>query len=433
MLFVLVEHVSGQTEEGSRKYRRPALNEERCQQEQQQSRKKSPVNPVGDQPLNHICLCSLGVERGVNSRASRLAGSGCELQQVCGQSKVKVKRCRSQVAGYSLLLCSTLMRSRERLTVGSYGVSAEVSRSPSAALKRFSWGVLVYFIAVILWGSIVRATGSGAGCGDHWPLCNGTMIQHSARIDTVIEFTHRITSGLSFFAVLALLWWTLASTARGHLARAAAVAAAVFTIVEAALGAFLVKLGLTAQSQSPLRAPYLALHLTNTLLLLAALTLTAHLLSRRSGYLRGEIRVVAPAGAIASIFVVLIVGVTGSLAALGDTLFPATSLGSALSQDFSATSAWLVRWRWTHPTVAFVACVILIWLLVRAPRRSTHWDNRALSALVLILLVAQYALGILDVAFLAPVWMQIAHLLGADLLWVALVELAARMALEPIR
>ncbi len=309
---------------------------------------------------------------------------------------------------------------------------AQTHHLPSLALRRFAWGVLAYFNAVILWGGLVRATGSGAGCGDHWPLCNGTVIQHSARIDTMIEFTHRMTSGLSFFSVVALLWWTFARTVRGHLARIAAIAAVAFTLIEAALGAFLVKLGLTAQSQSPLRAPYLALHLTNTLLLLATLTLTAHLLSRRTGYQRGKIHFKAPFGAIASIIVVLIVGVTGSLAALGDTLFPASSLGEALTKDFSATSGWLVRWRWTHPTVAVVASIFLVWLLVRAARRSTHWDNRGLSALVLILLAAQYALGILDVVFLAPVWLQIAHLLGADLLWAALVVLVARLTLEPI-
>jgi cytochrome c oxidase assembly protein subunit 15 len=247
----------------------------------------------------------------------------------------------------------------------------------------------------------------------------------------MIEFTHRITSGLSFFSVVALLWWTFARTARGHLARGAAIASVAFTLIEATIGAFLVKLGLTAQSQSPLRAPYLALHLTNTLLLLAALTLTAHLLSRRNGYLRGQVRFVAPFGAIASIVVVLIVGVTGSLAALGDTLFPATSLGAALTQDFSATSGWLVRWRWTHPTVAVLASVFLIWLLLRAAKQRAHWDNHGLSMLVLILLAAQYALGVLDVFFLAPVWLQIAHLLGADLLWVALVVLVARLTLEP--
>jgi cytochrome c oxidase assembly protein subunit 15 len=311
-------------------------------------------------------------------------------------------------------------------------ISKQADRYPSVALRRFAWAVLAYFIAVILWGALVRATGSGAGCGDHWPLCNGTVIQHSPRTDTMIEFTHRITSGISFFSVVALLWWTFAGTMRGHLARTTAAAAVAFTIIEAALGAFLVKLGLTAQSRSPLRAPYLALHLTNTLLLLAALALTAHLLSRRSGYLRDRIHFVAPFGAVASVVVLLIVGVTGSLAALGDTLFPATSLGAALTQDFSPSSGWLVRWRWTHPTVAFVACIFLIWLLVRAAQRRTHWDNRGLSALVLILLAAQYVLGVLDVAFLAPVWLQIMHLLGADLLWAALVVLAAHLTLEPV-
>lgn len=311
----------------------------------------------------------------------------------------------------------------------------QTAKAPSGALTRFAWYVLVYSIAVILWGAVVRATGSGAGCGDHWPLCNGTVMQHAPRVDTMIEFSHRITSGFSFLFVAGLAAWTFAATARGHLARWFAAAAVVFVLLEAILGALLVKLGLTAQSQSPLRAPYLALHLTNTLLLVAALTLTAHFLGRQSGFLRREIRVTAPAGAIACVVALLIVGVTGSLAALGDTLFPASSLGSALSADFSATSGWLVRWRWTHPTVAFVACAFLIWLAVRALRRSTHgaghWDNRGLAALVLALLAAQLVLGVLDVVLLAPVGLQIAHLLGADVLWAALVVLAARLTIEP--
>jgi cytochrome c oxidase assembly protein subunit 15 len=310
-------------------------------------------------------------------------------------------------------------------------IPVDSQRLPSPALRRFAWGVLVYFIAVILWGTLVRATGSGAGCGNHWPLCNGTVLQHSASMNTLIEFVHRITSGLSFFSAVALLVWTFAGTVRGHLARAAAVATVAVTLIEAVLGAFLVKLGLTAQSQSPLRPAYLALHLTNTLLLLAALTLTAHLLSRRKGYLRGSVRLVAPFGALASVIVVMIVGVTGSLAALGDTLFPATSLGSALVQDFSANSGWLVRWRWTHPTVAFVASIFLIWLLVRAAQRTTHWDNRGISALVLLLLAGVYVLGVLDVVLLAPLWVQVAHLLGADTLWASLVVLTARLTLQP--
>jgi cytochrome c oxidase assembly protein subunit 15 len=320
--------------------------------------------------------------------------------------------------------------------MSSAAVSVDQNRLPSVALRRFAWGVLAYFIAVILWGTLVRATGSGAGCGNHWPLCNGTVVQHSASIETMIEFTHRITSGLSLFSVIGLLVWTITGTVRGHLARAAAIASVAFTLVEAIIGALLVKLGLTAQSQSPLRPAYLALHLTNTLLLLAALTLAAHLLSRDRGFLRSEIRLTAPFGAVAAVFGVMIVGVTGSLAALGDTLFPATSLGTAFAQDFSATSGWLVRWRWTHPTIAVFASIILIWILVRAARQSkqgtSHWDNRPLCALVLWLLAAQFVLGILDVVLLAPLGLQVVHLLGADLLWAALVVLTARLTLEPV-
>jgi cytochrome c oxidase assembly protein subunit 15 len=319
---------------------------------------------------------------------------------------------------------------------------------PSAALRRFAWAVLVYFIAVILWGTLVRATGSGAGCGDHWPLCNGTVFQYSPSVQTMIEFTHRLTSGISLFAVVGLVAWTFQGTVRGHLARSAAAAAVAFTLIEAILGALLVKLGLTAQSLSPLRPAYLALHLANTLLLLAALTLTAHLLSRREGYLRGSVRLVAPFGAAACIFVVMIVGVTGSLAALGDTLFPASSLDQALSQDFSPTSGWLVHWRWMHPAVAFIASIFLIWLLFHAAQQPAsrtpafrtqeksgpaagQWDNRRLSAQVLLLLASVYTLGVLDVVLLAPLWVQVAHLLGADTLWVSLVVLTARLTIEP--
>lgn len=309
-------------------------------------------------------------------------------------------------------------------------LSAE--RLPSPALRRYAWLVLAYFIAVILWGGVVRATGSGAGCGDHWPLCNGTVMQHSPRVDTLVEFTHRVTSGISFFSALGLLIWTWMGTVRGHLARAAAAAAVAFTLVEAILGALLVKLGLTAHSTSPLRAPYLALHLTNTLLLLAALTLAAHFLSRRGGYLRREIRLVAPFAPVAGLVLLLMVGVTGSLAALGDTLFPAASLTAALTKDLSATSSWLVRWRWTHPAIAVLASLFLAWMVLRA-LRSQRRNGRGLTGLVLALIAAQCALGLLDVVLLAPVWLQIAHLLGADLLWSALVVLAAKLTLEPLK
>jgi cytochrome c oxidase assembly protein subunit 15 len=301
--------------------------------------------------------------------------------------------------------------------------------SESKALNRYAWIVLAYNVLVILWGAAVRATGSGAGCGDRWPLCNGTVIQHYPTAATLIEFAHRASSGVALVAVIGLLVWTFRATPRRHLARAAAIAALVLTLNEALLGALLVLLGKVAQDQSGSRAVYLALHLTNTLLLLAALALTAHFLSRKLGFMRGSVELQAPAVALIGLAAVLIVGVSGSLAALGDTLFPAASLRAAFLQDFSSNSSWLVRLRWIHPAVSLIAGAFLLWLVYHGARTVMH---RRLSITVAGLLLFQYVLGLADVALLAPTSMQMAHLLGADLLWIALVVLAARLFLPAI-
>ncbi len=302
---------------------------------------------------------------------------------------------------------------------------------PSPALRRFAWGVLAYFIATILWGTVVRATGSGAGCGDHWPLCNGTVMQSAPSVQTMIEFAHRITSGLDGILVVILLFWTFRGTVKGHLARYTAAASFFFTITEGALGAMLVKLGYTAQSHAPMRAPFLALHLANTLMLVAVLAMTAHMLGRTVAYRWRDVRLTNPFGTTIGMLAVMVVGITGSMAALGDTLFPPTSLSEGLQQDISGNSEWLLRWRWTHPTVAIVASIFLIWLLIRAARRGGPWDNRKLSGFVVALLALQYVLGAADVYLLAPVWMQVIHLLGADIVWSALVVLTARLTLLP--
>lgn len=307
-------------------------------------------------------------------------------------------------------------------------IPAASTTRPPAALRRFAWAVLAYNVAVIVWGSAVRSTGSGAGCGDHWPLCNGTVVQHHPALATLIEFAHRATSGIDLICVLALLAWTLIAVPCRHLARACAIAVLILTLNEALLGALLVLLGHTAQDRSPSRAIYLALHLTNTLLLVAALTLTAHFLSRRDGAMRGTLTVRAPGLALTGLIATLIVGVTGSLAALGDTLYPAHNLLTAIAQDFSPGSSWLLQIRWLHPAISLIAGAFIVWLVTRSLRQP---DHRALAIGVLLLLALQYLLGLADIALLAPTWMQMLHLLGADLLWIALVVLAARTCLIP--
>ena len=307
-------------------------------------------------------------------------------------------------------------------------VQPAAMQSPPQPLIRFAWFVLAYNVLVILWGALVRATGSGAGCGNHWPLCNGQVIPQSPQIATIIEFTHRAMTGGTIFLIIGLLVWTFRATPRGHLARIAAVASTVLLINEAFLGALLVKLGYVVNDQSPGRFIVLPIHLANTLLLLAALTLTAGFLARnlqrRNLRVDRSLLVMALLGLAASI----LVGVSGSLAALGDTLFPSTSLSAAMAQDFAASSNWLIRLRWIHPASAFVAGAFVQLLIVRSLLRPLPKYVRTLAITTGALLLSQIAIGFADVLLLAPTWMQIVHLLGADLYWIALVLLSSATA-----
>src|SRR5829696_8162535 len=104
----------------------------------------------------------------------------------------------------------------------------------------YAWAVLAYNLLVILWGAYVRATGSGAGCGSHWPLCNGEVVPRAAAAQTLIEFTHRATSGLALLAVVALVAWVFQAFPRRHPARKGAASSLVLILTEAAVGAGLV-------------------------------------------------------------------------------------------------------------------------------------------------------------------------------------------------
>jgi heme A synthase len=198
----------------------------------------------------------------------------------------------------------------------------------------FAWGVLGYSILVILWGAFVRATGSGAGCGSHWPLCNGVVVPRATQAETMIEFAHRLTSGLSVVLIALLIVWGWRLSRPGHPVRKTLIASGVFIILEALIGAWLVLAGLTADNDSVGRAISMALHLINTFLLLAALAFTAWWASggeriRLAG--RGWLL----AGWLMGLVAVIIVGMSGAVTALGDTLFPSASINEGFRADFS--------------------------------------------------------------------------------------------------
>ena len=317
-------------------------------------------------------------------------------------------------------------------TATAVGPRHDVVSGPGrVGVTRYAWGVVGYNVLVILWGALVRATGSGAGCGNNWPLCNGQFIPVSPRVDTVIEFTHRSMTGAATFAILLLLVWTFRATLKGQAARLVAVVATVLLVNEALLGALLVKLGYVTGNRSVGRVILLSVHLSNTLLLLGALTLTAVLLGtgQRWSDLRRTRRGDGVGWPAIGLAATLVVGVSGSLAALGDTLFPSSSLRAAMAADFARSSPWLLRLRGLHPLSALVAGVFVVWLVSRA--RSAGVGS--VATVVLGLLGLQFVLGFADVLLLAPVWMQVLHLLGADLYWVALVTLSARVVWPKVR
>ena len=76
---------------------------------------------------------------------------------------------------------------------------------PRSGFAAYAWAVLGFNLLVILWGAFVRATGSGAGCGSHWPLCNGEVLPRAPALATLIEFSHRLTSGVALLLVIGLV------------------------------------------------------------------------------------------------------------------------------------------------------------------------------------------------------------------------------------
>jgi len=304
-----------------------------------------------------------------------------------------------------------------------------IPETRATPVARFASFVVVYNIAVILWGAYVRATGSGAGCGSHWPLCNGAILPATTRIQTVIEFTHRVTSAVSLVLVAILLMWCWRRTAKGDRPRYSATAAAALMLNEALLGALLVLLNRTeGLDRSAAHTVFLCLHFGNTLLLLAALALTAKWLSNpsRNDRVRAKLHewVLIGLGLVS----VMVIGMTGTLASLGDTIFPSDSLRHALMQDFSASSHVLLRLRLLHPVAAVIGSMYVIWLLWSFWRKQDHspWMFGLTAALI-----TQIALGAMNVILLAPIWLQMMHLLVAEMVWMLLVLASTDLLFRP--
>ncbi len=268
---------------------------------------------------------------------------------------------------------------------------------------------LGFTMAVIVWGGYVRASGSGAGCGDHWPNCNGEVIPPSPSVKTMIEFTHRVTSALASFAVLALVILGFRQHPRGHAARRLAGWSLFFMLLEGAAGAFLVKRELVANNASASRAVAMSVHLIITFFLLAAMASTAWVAFRGAKPAQAPSSAQRLSGWLALVLV-MAVGISGAIAALGDTLVQQSVVSPVVDA--------LVGLRIFHPLMAIGATLAVVLLVTQSWAAS-----RRHAALVVGLLGLQVMAGLLNVVLAAPIWLQLLHLTVADSLWISLVLL----------
>ena len=293
----------------------------------------------------------------------------------------------------------------------------------------YTWGVLVFTLAIIVWGAFVRATGSGAGCGNHWPTCHGEVVPRSLEMETLIEFTHRFTGALGGLMVIGLVGWAYRLYPRRHPVRLGAMFSLVFFIIEGLLGAGLVRFELVVDNASLTRAVAMGIHLVNTFVLLTFMTLTSWWASG------GEpVRVSGQSQRLWSfgigLLLVTLLGSSGAVTALGDTLFPDESLIEGLRQDLSPTVHALKRLRVVHPFIGLLTGLYLALLGVRYRQPYYPKTVRRLASALLAVFGLQFIIGVVNVILLAPVWIQLVHLFMADLVWMLLVLLAASVLRE---
>ena len=308
---------------------------------------------------------------------------------------------------------------------GSLGVQA------LKHFARFTWFLLAYTLCVILWGAFVRATGSGAGCGSHWPLCNGEVIPRAATLETLIEFTHRLSSGLLGAFVLVALVWAYRLYPRRHLVRALVLGVVLLVLSEALIGAGIVRFEWVAENVSIARLLTMAFHLLNTFFLVAVMTALCWVVAND---FHGPLPRLESHSLLALI-AVLVVGMSGAVIALGDTLV----LGAGLNPEDSPLLARIVAARWTHPGLAIAAFAttgLASWRQYARHLPSVHPVPLRTARWAVGLFALQLALGGVNVWLRAPVTIQLAHLLLSDLIWICLVLSAlgyAAAAAAPVR
>lgn len=278
----------------------------------------------------------------------------------------------------------------------------------------FSWFIVVYTVLVIIWGAWVRLSGSGDGCGDDWPRCNGAVIPAGAPVKTLIEYSHRLSTAVYGVLVLAQIVITRKLFATPHPARFWSWMTLLFTITEALIGRELVKAGLVNQSADVYRLLVMPLHLLNTSLLLLSTVMTAESIKHGN---RERARLPSPSvirGLLIGTCLALIL-TSGAVAALGSHLDPSTSLVSGFSKDVSPDSHVAVRLRLLHPLLALATAGMVLVLSLSGVFKNIRLHPRWISLFGYTFTVA-IGVGVLTLLLLSPLWLKISHLLMANVM-----------------
>lgn len=282
-------------------------------------------------------------------------------------------------------------------------------------INKLSLYGLVVSIFSIIAGAIVRATGSGDGCGSSWPTCNGEIIPKLDNSSELIEFSHRSISGILLIITLIIFVKSFIDEVP-TLQKRIIWFLTFFVLLEALIGAVIVIYEWVGLNSSAPRIIAVPLHLVNTFGLLGTYTLLFHL----TKHSKTNLIYFFDRGFKIGLFLFLLSGASGSIAALADAIFPSESFITGLAEDFDSKSQILTRLRILHP---LFASALSVYLYSEANRLQTEY--KVITKNIKLLIFLGIFLGVLNVVSNIILPLSILHLLIADLLWIVYVYKSA--------
>ena len=268
-------------------------------------------------------------------------------------------------------------------------------------MKYKNWMILfwVFTLVVIAWGAWVRISHSGDGCGDHWPKCLGEFIPDATETKTWVEYSHRLTSGL-YGLIVIFLAWKFGRSNTPATTRKLSWTLLLLMLIEAGLGALLVKKNLVTVNDSIERLVVMSLHQLNSFLLTGVTYVLA-----LSFFKKVEFKLSS------KVILFLIICMTGAIAALSTTLFPSISLLEGILKDFHEDSHIFLKLRILHPLLAVSIAGYLAY----------YFFDKNKTRLALEFFIA-IIIGIVTLLTLSPIGLKLTHLLMAHYIWARLLE-----------